>query len=78
MKSKMSIALIVTLLLLAASAWAEDAAHQQIRKKAQKAYTNGNWKDAFELYHKLSLEIENAPTWAGNDFTQAWQPAPCH
>ena len=73
MKSKTSIVLIVTLLLLAASAWAEDATHQQIRRKAQKAYTNGNWKDAFELYHRLCLEIKNDPTWVGKDFTQAWQ-----
>ncbi len=73
MKSKTSLILIVTLLLLAASGWAADATHQQIRKKAQKAYTNGNWKDAFELYHSLSLEIKNDPTWVGKDYIQAWQ-----
>jgi hypothetical protein len=73
MKSKTSLILIVTLLLLAASAWAEDATHQQIRKKAQKAYTNGNWKDAFELYHSLSLEIKNEPKMVGKDYIQAWQ-----
>jgi hypothetical protein len=73
MKSKTSIILVVILLLLAASAWAEDATHQQIRKTAQKAYTNGNWKDAFELYRKLCLETENDPGLVGQDFTRAWQ-----
>ena len=73
MKSKTSIILIVALLLLSASAWAEDSTHQQIRKEAQKAYTNGNWKDAFELYRQLCLETENDPGMVGQDFTQAWQ-----
>ncbi len=73
MKSKTSIILIVALLLLAAPAWAEDATHPQIRKEAQKAFTNGNWKDAFELYRKLCLETENDPRMVGQDFTQAWQ-----
>ena len=73
MKLKTSIILIVTLLLLAAPARAEDATHQQIREKAQKAYTDGNWKDAFELYRNLCLETENDPRWVGQDFTQAWQ-----
>ena len=70
MKSKTSIILIVALLLLSASAWAEDSTHQQIRKEAQKAYTNGNWKDAFELYRKLSLETDNDPGMIGQDFTR--------
>ena len=73
MKSKSSIILIVTLLLLATSGWAADVTHQHVRKEAQKAYTNGNYKDAFELYRKLSLETENDPKRVGNDFTQAWQ-----
>ncbi len=73
MKLKMTVSLIVTLLLLTASVWAQDTAHQQIRKNALKAYTNGNWKDAFELYHRLSLEIKNDPKRVGQDFIQAWQ-----
>jgi uncharacterized protein YfaS (alpha-2-macroglobulin family) len=73
MKSKSSIIFIVTLLLLATSGWAADATFQQVRKEAQKAYTNGNWKDAFELYRKLCLETENDPKMVGKDFTQAWQ-----
>jgi uncharacterized protein YfaS (alpha-2-macroglobulin family) len=73
MKSKTSIILVVTLLLLAASGWAADATHHQIRKNAQKAYTDGNWKGAFELYHRLSLEIKNDPKMVGKDYIQAWQ-----
>jgi uncharacterized protein YfaS (alpha-2-macroglobulin family) len=73
MKSKTSIILIMTLLLLAASGWAADATHQQIRKKADKTYTDGNWKNAFDLYHRLCLEIKNDPKRVGKDFIQAWQ-----
>ncbi len=73
MKLKNFIFLIAAILLLTASAGAEDAAHLQIRGQAQKAYTNGNWKDAFDLYRQLSLEIQNDPKRIGKDFTQAWQ-----
>ena len=69
----MSVVLLVTLLLLAASARAEDGTHQQIRNNAHKAYTDGNWKDAFERYRKLSMETDNDPGMVGQDFTQAWQ-----
>ena len=73
MKSKPSIILIVTLLLLAASGWAADISHPQIRRNAQDAYTNGNWNDAFELYRQLSLDTNTDPKMVGQDFTQAWQ-----
>ncbi|MGD9225351.1 MAG: MG2 domain-containing protein [Desulfobacterales bacterium] len=58
---------------MATSGWTADVAHPKIRKQAQKAYTNGNWKDAFELYRQLSLETENDAKMIGKDFTQAWQ-----
>jgi hypothetical protein len=73
MKLKNFIFLIAAILLMAASAGAEDAALLQIRRQAQKAYSNGNWKDAFNLYRKLSLEMQNDPKRVGKDFTQAWQ-----
>ena len=73
MKPIKSIFILLTLFLITAPAWAEDAAHQQIRKEAQNAYKNGHWKDAFELYRRLSLETENDPRMVGKDFTQAWQ-----
>ena len=60
-------------MLITAPVWAAATAHPQIRTKAQNAYNNGNWKDAFELYRKLCLETENDPRMVGQDFTQAWQ-----
>jgi len=73
MKSKSSFILIVIFFLVTTAGWAAEATHQQVRKEAQKAYTDGNWKDAFELYRKLSLETDNDPARVGNDFIQAWQ-----
>ena len=73
MKLKICIFLIAAILLMTASAGAEDAAHLQIRRQAQKAYSDGNRKDAFNLYRKLSLEMQNDPKRVGKDFTQAWQ-----
>ena len=73
MKSIKLLFIILILILVAAPAWTQETSHPQIRKKAQKAYNNGNWKDAFELYRQLSLEAENDPEWVGSDFIQAWQ-----
>ncbi len=73
MKLKNSIFLITALLLIAAPAGAEDAAHLQIRRQAQEAYTDGNWQDAFELYRQLSLATNADPNMVGPDFTRAWQ-----
>ena len=65
MKLKNLIILIAAILMMAASSGAEEADHHQIRKQAQKAYTNGNWQDAFDLYCQLSLEIQNDPKKVG-------------
>jgi uncharacterized protein YfaS (alpha-2-macroglobulin family) len=64
---------IMTLLLTASGAWPAETAHREVRQKAHRAYSNGNWQDAFEQYRRLSLEIENDPRIVGKDFTQAWQ-----
>jgi uncharacterized protein YfaS (alpha-2-macroglobulin family) len=73
MKLKTVIFLIAAILMAAAFAGAEAGAHHEIRRQAQKAYTNGNWKDAFDLYRKLSLEMQNDSKQVGKDFTRAWQ-----
>ncbi len=73
MKSKIIHFSFVALLVLAASAWAADTTHQQVRRKAQDAYSNGNWQDAFEQYRKLNLEMANDPKLVDKDFVQAWQ-----
>ncbi|MBW2411493.1 MAG: alpha-2-macroglobulin, partial [Deltaproteobacteria bacterium] len=52
---------------------AEEANHQTLRQKARQAYSDGNWKDAYDLYRKLGLEVENDPRSVGADLIQAWQ-----
>ncbi|MBT8368653.1 MAG: hypothetical protein KJP23_28500 [Deltaproteobacteria bacterium] len=61
------------LFLIAAPVAAEDASHRNLRNRAQKAYTDGNWQDAFELYRRLSLDPAADPKRVGPDFSQAWQ-----
>ncbi|MBW2432284.1 MAG: alpha-2-macroglobulin [Deltaproteobacteria bacterium] len=61
------------LCLTAAPAAAEDTSLGELRSRAQKAYTDGNWQDAFELYRRLSLDPGARPEMAGPDFTRAWQ-----
>jgi uncharacterized protein YfaS (alpha-2-macroglobulin family) len=65
--------ILVTLLLIAVPSFAEQINHQSIRKAAQQAYRDGNWKNAFSLYRKLCLGVENDPKKIGSDLTQAWQ-----
>jgi uncharacterized protein YfaS (alpha-2-macroglobulin family) len=73
MKAMKSLLCIMSLLLTASGAWPAETAHPQIRQKAQSAYRNGNWQDAFEQYRRLILEIENDPAIVGQDFTRAWR-----
>jgi uncharacterized protein YfaS (alpha-2-macroglobulin family) len=63
------IAVFLTAGLLHAAA---DVDHQSLRKRAQQQYNDGNWKDAYNLYRKLCLEVENDPNMVGADLTQAW------
>ena len=73
MNAMKSFLCIMTLLLTAPGAWPAETADPQVRQKAQSAYSNGNWQDAFEQYRRLSLEIKNDPQIVGKDFTRAWQ-----
>ncbi|MGD9173852.1 MAG: MG2 domain-containing protein [Desulfobacterales bacterium] len=59
--------------LIAAPLAAENTSQSEIRSQAQKAYTDGNWQDAFELYRQLSMDPGAEPKMVGPDFTQAWQ-----
>ena len=61
------------LALITASISAAKATDDNIRRKAQNSYNNGNWKDAYEQYHKLIFETQNDPKRVGQDFTLAWQ-----
>jgi hypothetical protein len=73
MKSLKALMLILLVLLFAAGAHGQQPDHAQIRKKAQKAYNDGNWKDAYGLYRKLCLEVENDPKQVGGDLVHAYQ-----
>jgi len=73
MKSLKALMLILLMLLFAAGAHGQKPDHAQIRKKAQKAYNDGNWKDAYGLYRKLCLEVENDPKQVGSDLVHAYQ-----
>ena len=67
------IVLLVILLFSVTLSFADPMDHQPLRKEAQKAYADGNWKDAYTLFRKLCLEVENDPRKVGSDLTQAWQ-----
>ncbi len=73
MKSIKSLFILLFLILITASTWAAEATHDKIRRKAQSSYNNGNWKDAYEQYHKLIFKTQNDPRRVGQDFTRAWQ-----
>ena len=65
MQSKKGLLIILALILMAPSAWAEESVPMQIRRTAQKAYQDGNWKDAYELYRQLCLETRTDPEKVG-------------
>ena len=67
------ICLITILTLTSASVClAANTEHELIRKQAHQAYNDGNWKDAYQLFQQLCLEVTNDPKLIGNDFVQAW------
>jgi uncharacterized protein YfaS (alpha-2-macroglobulin family) len=61
------------LTLAAASLQAQQLDHAVIRKQALKAFQDGNWNNAYQLYRKLCLEITNDSKIIGQDLLQAWQ-----
>jgi uncharacterized protein YfaS (alpha-2-macroglobulin family) len=64
---------IVILTLAATGSWAQQTNHLKIRTQAQKAFSDGNWKDAYLLYRRLCLEVANDPKSVGKDLVRAWQ-----
>ena len=71
---KIKTACFILLLTLApASVWAQQTDHIGIRKQAQEAFQDGNWKVAYQSYRKLCLEVTNDSHMIGNDLLQAWQ-----
>ena len=73
MKIVKSILIILLLILAPASVWAQETDHTIVRKQAQKAFQDGNWKSAYRSYRKLCLELAIDPKMIGNDLLQAWQ-----
>jgi len=65
--------LILGFLLMAAGVCAQQTEHAQLRKQARKAFTDGNWKNAYEQYRRLCLEIVNDPKQVGGDLAQVYQ-----
>ena len=68
-----TICLFITIALAPVSAWSARSDHEVLRTQAQKAYQDGNWNDAYQLFRQLSLEAVNDPKRVGRDFVQAWQ-----
>ena len=68
-----TICLFITIALAPISGWSAPSDHEIIRRQAQKAYQDGNWNDAYQLFRELGLEAVNDPKMVGRDFVQAWQ-----
>ncbi len=73
MKTAKVILLIFFLTIATTSLWAQQTDHIEIRKQAQKAFQDGNWKEAYQLYRQLCLQVTNDSKMVGNDLRQAWQ-----
>ena len=72
MKLFKPVVFIMVFLLIATGVSAQQVEHVQVRKKARQAFTDGNWKNAYDLYRRLCLEIENDPKLVGGDLTQVY------
>jgi uncharacterized protein YfaS (alpha-2-macroglobulin family) len=73
MNTVKTICLFITIALAPVSGWSAQTDHEIIRRQAQKAYQDGNWNDAYQLFRQLGLEVINDPKLVGRDFVQAWQ-----
>ena len=65
--------ILLSVLAMSSECMAGKAEHEVLRKQARQAFSDGNWKDAYLLYHKLCLATPNDPKLIGNDLVQAWQ-----
>lgn len=68
-----TICFLIILALVPASTGAAQSDHEVTRGQARKAYQDGNWNDAYQLFRQLCLEAVNDPKMVGGDFVQAWQ-----
>ncbi len=73
MKVIKSIILITMFFVTTAAVSSAQNNHSQIREEAQKAYKEGNWKDAYSLYSRLCLEVKNDHRLVASDLAKAYQ-----
>ena len=71
--AKILLCMFIIIAFAPADMRAAEPDHADIRRQAQKAYKDGNWKDAYQLFRRLCLETENDPKMVGRDLMQAWQ-----
>ena len=69
----LTILMILLTLLSGAACIAATEDHAAVRERAQQDYRDGNYRDAFELYRRLCLELENDRKQIGTDLYWAWQ-----
>ncbi|NNL76448.1 MAG: alpha-2-macroglobulin, partial [Desulfobacterales bacterium] len=73
MKKFKTASFILLLTLAPASLLAQQTDHIGIRRQAQKAFQDGNWKVAYQSYRQLCLEVTPDTKMVGNDLLQAWR-----
>ena len=61
------VSLVAAALVAFTAAPAGAEGHRKQRDRASKHYSDGNYKDAYELYRKLALNQDNDPALVGND-----------
>ena len=71
MKKAIFLAFISATALAFGAGGPPDAEEQGLRQKAQKLYNDGNYKDALEIFQKLSLAETSQPATIENDMQLA-------
>jgi hypothetical protein len=66
--NRLLLALVALCVVACAGAHAAEANH---RSQAQKAYNNGNYKDAYSVFSKLATSAETDPKKVGSDLQMA-------
>ncbi len=64
---------VALVLVVLASAFSQNPSPAELRSKSQQAMKNGNWKDAYEGFRKLSLDPKNDVKQAGTDLQSGVQ-----
>ncbi|MFO7900784.1 MAG: MG2 domain-containing protein, partial [Planctomycetota bacterium] len=75
MKTRKLVALVLVVMVAGAVAvsFAAKGPHEDARTKAFRAYKNGNYRDAYQLYRKILLDEDSDPMQVGGDLDVALQ-----